>query len=143
MGKFRQFMAIAAVATLAVLGLGAAPASAAMVITKACDGGPFYYPNVDATMKVCVQYNGTQINGVADVVTGAGALTIGVEVWQCNANLCGELLPPASQNVPAHTHQFVATTLYPAARGHSYVALLLVNGGVVSSTDPLAVPCPC
>jgi hypothetical protein len=149
-------LVLALAAVVCAFVLSAAPASASSVqpaaVTSKCNG-PANYPGGKA--RVCVNFNGIQVNGVADVVnTGRVAVEVLVDVWQCrdSAGLdCGNApWSETDQIVPANTHRFPATPLKTAARGHYYWAGAVIYywaGAVIRSlilvTDTIAVPCPC
>jgi hypothetical protein len=146
MQHFKRLFALAAVTVIAITGLTtviAGPASAA-VIQKSCENDaqvPVYYAEADATIKLCVQFDGIHLNVVADIVSGLFGFNATVRLIQCGKR-CDPLNPPTTQFVPSFSHRIVPTRLFTAARGHVYYGELTIFN-VTHRTLNLVVPCPC
>jgi hypothetical protein len=134
----RRAMLLAVLLVLLAPMVSGTPASAA-VIAKKCSP---VVTDQHGEFQVCVQYDGTSLNGVLDyVVHFGGSFVLDVGLWQCrgidvgcpvNPNVTGRRINPTG-------HVFVPTTLLRAAGGHYYQACGSGAGPLVCSPY-LAVP---
>jgi hypothetical protein len=114
----------------------ATASATASAISSKCSA---QFPVQGGSSRVCVQYNGSQINGVGNVVSTTG-IGVDVMVFQCRGidKDCSLLSPDGVGFVLGH--EFVATPLFKAAKGHFYQACEITDTDDFGCSPYLAIP---